>query len=454
MRKNTDLTQGKPLVQIFLFSLPVLFGSVFQQLYSTVDTAVVGRYAGTAQLAAVGSTGSLSFFILGFVFGLTGGFSILASQARGAKDEQRLRKVIGNTVILSAIIVAIFTPLALLLARPMLTWMGTPADIIDDAVLYISIVFGGYAFTMLYNIMSSLLRAIGDSRTPLYFLILSCLLNVGMDILFVVQFQMGVAGVALATLIAQTISGVLCLIYAWRKYDCFRLKRADLRPDGKLLRRMLALGIPMALQSSLTAAGMLLMQSAINGFGSSYVAGFAASNRVESLLSMVFMAIGVTMATYAGQNVGAQKYDRLFRGVRAATVLIVVYAVLAAVVCLGFGQHLLKIFVDTSAAESADMLDAGMTYLRTLGYFIVLQGVLQVFRSTLQGIGRSIYTLVGGAMECVLRVVVSLTLPPMIGFVGCCLATPAAWISAAIPLVIAYFYEKRKLMQRIKAGAL
>ncbi len=448
MANSRDLTRGPAMRQIMAFSLTLFFGSIFQQLYTTVDTAVVGRYVGAAQLAAVGATGALSFFILGFVFGLTGGFSILASQAYGAGDAALLRRVIGNAALLSGAIILIFTPLSLLLAGPLLRMMGTPADILPDAVLYISIVFGGYGCTMLYNVMAALLRAMGDTRTPLAFLILASLLNIGLDLLFVVALNWGVAGVAAATLIAQLISGLLCLLYAHRRYEVFRLTKTDLRPDRALLGGMLRLGIPMALQSSLTAVGMVVMQSAINGFGSHVVASYTAAQRVEHLTSMLAFTLGSTTATFVGQNYGAKQYERMFHGIRLTVLLATVYAVGSALLCFGAGPRILSIFIDTAAPEAGEILDAGMTYLRCFACFLWPYNALMVFRSALQGMGRSIYTLLGGIMECIMRIAVSLTLPAVLGYLGCCLAGPAAWVGAMVPLLIAYAYEKRRLLRR------
>ncbi len=452
MRNRRDLTQGNAFAQIMSFSLTLFCGSIFQQMYSTVDTAVVGRYVGTDQLAAVGATGSLSFFILGFVFGLTGGYSILASHAYGAKDMDRVRKVIGNTIVLSVIIILIFTPLALILTRPMLQLMDTPDNIMDDAALYISIVFGGYACTMLYNVMASLLRAFGDTRTPLFFLILSSIINIVLDIAFVVLLHWDVAGVAIATLIAQLVSGGLCVVYATRKYEVFRLKIVDVKPDWQIIKDMLRLGIPMALQSSLTAVGMVVMQASINDFGSNIIASYTAAHKVEALVGMLAMTLGTTAATFVGQNYGAKNYDRMFKGVRINVILATVYAVVSALICFLAGRQILMIFVDVSEPGAEEILDAGMTYLKTFSVFLWPYNALMVFRSALQGMGRSIYTMVGGTMECIMRIAVCLTLPAVLGYLGCCLAGPAAWVGAMIPLLIAYFYEKNKLLRTVSGN--
>lgn len=403
---------------------------------------------GPDQLAAVGATGSLSFFVLGFTFGLTGGYGIMVSQAFGAGDYVKMRKVVANAIVLSLMILVIFIPTSLFLAGPILRLMKTPDNIMQDAALYISIILGGTGCTMLYNVMSALLRAIGDTRTPLFFLILSSMLNIGLDLLFMVTFRWGVAGAALATILSQVVSGVLCMIYARKKYDVFRVGRAEMRPDGETIRQLLGLGIPMAFQSSLTAAGMLIMQASINSFGSVIIASYTISHKVEILVSMLALSLSTTVSTFVGQNFGAQKYDRMFRGVRIATAISSFYAAVSAAICFFAGVAILGLFLPEGAQDAPAVIEAGMLYLRTFACFLIPYNWLIVFRSALQGMGRSIYTLVGGSMECVIRILISTTLPGIIGYLGCCLAGPAAWIGAIIPLLVAYFYEKRKIIRK------
>lgn len=449
MSKETgrNMTSGNIFQHVILFSLPLFFGNIFQQMYSTVDTAIVGRVMGSEQLAAVGATGSLSFFILGFVFGLTSGYGVLVSQAYGAGDSQKVKKVIGNAFVLSLFLVVVLTAVALSLVRPVLTVMQTPDSIFRDSVTYISIILGGMCCTMLYNVISSLLRAIGDSRTALYFLIVSSFLNIALDVLMMVGFRWGVAGAALATILSQAVSGFLCVIYARTKYALFRISKEDMKLDWGIIRQLLKLGVPMAFQSSITAAGMLIMQTSINKLGAVYVASFTVANKVEALVSMLAFSLGPTVATFVGQNFGAKNHDRMFAGVRTVVALAIGYALISAAISLAGGEWILSLFMSKEEENVAAVLQGGMTYLKVFAVSLIPYNLLFVFRSALQGMGKSIYTLVGGIMECVMRILVSSTLPPVLGFLGCCLAGPAAWVGAAVPLILAYFYEKKKILK-------
>lgn len=450
MARNVDLTQGKPLKLIFLYTIPVFLGSIFQQFYSMVDTAVVGRFVSIDALAAVGASGSLMFFILGFVFGLTSGFSVLVAQRVGAKDEEGLRKVLANTILLCIMITVLFTGLSIALVRPLLHLISTPENIFEQTLLYIVIIFAGTPFSMLYNMVASTLRAMGDSKTPLYFLILSSFLNIVLDLVLILVFKMGVAGAALATILSQAIAGFASLRYALNHYEVMRLKRSELRADWPLIWTMLKLGIPMALQSSITAFGMMVMQGALNALGSLSIAAYTAATKVEQLVCMFTGSLSVTMATYAGQNLGAKDIGRIRRGTRDGLILGFLSAGVSSVLCLFAGRFAMGLFVDMNAPQAVEMLDTGMIYLRIYAIFTIPFNILFLFRSILQGIGKSIYTLLGGIMEMVMRVLVSYTLPALIGFMGICLAGPAAWVGADIPLVIAFIYEMHKLNKQYK----
>ncbi|MBO4406377.1 MAG: MATE family efflux transporter [Clostridia bacterium] len=442
--KATDLTNGRPLKLIFLYSLPIIVGNIFQTFYSAADTAIVGRFAGLERLAAVGATGSLSFFIFGFLYGLTGGFSITIAQRRGAKDWDGLRKAEAHAVMLTAALVLLVTAISVPLARPMLRLMNTPEDIMSLSVSYLSIIFAGTVFSATYNLTASILRAVGDSRTPLYFLIFSSLLNSGLDIHFIVPLKMDVAGAAIATILSQGVSGFLCVIYAFRRYPELRLRKSDFRIDRGMISTMLRLGLPMALQSSITAAGMIILQSALNGFGSTTVAGYTAANKVESFVTMPGFALSTSMANFAGQNVGAKKYGRVRTGVRCGCWIILVWATISSLFCLYLAMPVMRLFVTGDPVSVWKTLEAGQTFLTILAWFFLPFNALFIFRSTLQGIGKSIYTLIGGIIEMVMRVAVAFLLPGVLGFAGVCLAGPAAWIGADIVLIIAYFHEIRK----------
>ncbi len=383
--KATDLTNGNPLKLIFLYSLPIILGNIFQTFYSAADT-----------------------------------------------------------VMLTAGLVILVTAVSIPLARPMLRLMNTPEDIMSLSVSYLSIIFAGTAFSATYNLVASILRAVGDSRTPLYFLIFSSLLNIGLDILFIVPLQMDVAGAAIATILSQGVSGLLCVVYAFKRYPELRLRKSDFRLDRKLIGAMLRLGLPMALQSSITAAGMIILQSALNGFGSTTVAGYTAANKVESFVTMPGFALSTAMANFAGQNFGAKKYGRVRAGIRCGCGIILVWSTVSAIFCLFLAMPVMRLFVTGDPVSVWKTLQAGQTFLTILAWFFLPFNALFIFRSTLQGIGKSIYTLIGGTIEMVMRVAVAFFLPGVLGFAGVCLAGPAAWIGADIVLIIAYFREIRK----------
>lgn len=451
--KATDLTKGSPLKLILFYTIPLVLGNIFQTLYNAADTAIVGRFAGLEKLAAVGVTGSLSFFIFGFLYGLTGGFSIIIAQRRGAGDWVGLRRALAHSIMLTAVLVAAVTLIAVPLTRPMLALMNTPEDILDSAASYLVIIFWGTAFSAVYNLAASTLRAIGDSRSPLLFLIISSILNIILDIVFIVPLKMDVMGAALATIISQGVSGVLCVVFAWRNFPELRLSASDFKPDWPLFGEMFRLGLPMALQSSITAAGMIILQVALNGFGSATIAGYTAAGKVESFVSMPGFALSTTMATFAGQNVGAGQYRRVRQGVQCGCMLALIWSVISSLFCGLLGVPVLKLFVTGDAAALAETLNAGRIYLNVLACFFIPFNALFIFRSTLQGIGKSIYTLVGGTIELVMRVLVAFVMPGLLGFLGVCFAGPAAWIGADIPLIIAYFYEMKKFDKLEKTRA-
>ena len=311
-----DLTTGSPARLIIGFSLPLLAGNLFQQFYSMADTIVVGRSIGVDALAAVGSTGAISFLVLGFVIGLTGGFSVVVAQKFGAGDEREVRRAVAMSVYLSVLLTIVLTAVSVLCTRPLLNFMQTPANIYDDAYAYIVVIFAGTGAIIFYNLLSGVLRALGDSRTPLYFLILSSVINVALDLVFILVFGMGVAGAAYATVAAQVLSGLLCLLYMAKKFPILRFHKSDWAWNGRLVVHHLRLGLPMAFQFSVTAIGVMILQGAINGFGSSVVAGYTAASKVEQLTTQPMMTFGITMATYGGQNLGAGRLDRIRQGTR------------------------------------------------------------------------------------------------------------------------------------------
>lgn len=444
---TNDMTKGSPLKIFILFSIPLLIGNIFQQLYSMVDTIIVGKCIGVEALAAVGATGAMSFLIIGFLIGLTGGFAVIAAQRYGAKDMDGLRHSVGTSIILCVFTTVVLTTISILTTKPLLRAMNTPDNIMADAKEYIMIIYIGIACTMFYNMIACILRAIGDSRTPLYFLIVSSILNIVLDLVFILNFKMGVAGAAWATVISQGVSGVLCFIYTKRKYEILKLSRKDFRYNSKFAWKHWALGLPMALQFSVTAIGVIVLQGALNLFGSTKIAAYTAACKVEQLVTQPAGTFGVTMANYAGQNLGAGRIDRVKEGVRKCSIITLIFAVGAAVILLVFGKPLTMLFIDSKQLMSIqnEVLSSAQTYLTIIAIFLPVLNMLFVYRNALQGVGRSLMPFMAGVFELIARTICAFTLPAVFGFAGICLAGPIAWFAAAIPLGIAYHIVIKKV---------
>ena len=431
-----DMTTGNPVKLILYFSIPLLIGNIFQQFYSMVDTIIVGRFLGVNSLAALGATGAMMFLIIGFATGLTSGFSVIVAQFFGANDINGLKKSVATSIILSIVSTIVITIISMLSIHPLLSLMNTPADIMYEAKSYISIIFAGTAATVFYNMISSILRALGDSKTPLYFLILSSILNVILDLVFILNFSMGVAGAAYATVISQGVAGLLCLLYAIKKYEILRLKKQHFKMDKVLIYKNLKIGLPMAFQFSITAIGVMVLQSSINAFGSVIVAAHTAASKVEQVVMQPAITFGVTMATYSAQNLGAGKIDRIKEGVKKCSMISLIVSIISGVVVVLFGDSFTRLFIN--GAES-DVIRYSQQYLNTVSVFFTVLGLLFIYRNTLQGIGDAFVPMMAGAAELIARVVVAFTLPMLIGYAGICFASPIAWIAATIPLGIAYF---------------
>ena len=447
-----DMTSGSPTRLILRFTIPLIFGNLFQQFYSMVDTIIVGRFLGTGPLAAVGSTGSINFLILGFCTGICAGFTIPVSQSYGAKDFQDLKRFVGNILWLASGFTLVITVLTVALCRPILQWMDTPADILDDAYSYIVVIFLGIPTIVLYNVLASLLRALGDSKTPLYFLILTSVLNVGLDLLFVVPFQMGVFGAALATDLSQALSGVISFLYLCRNFEVLSIKGEEARLDRKACLRLTGIGLPMGLQCSITAIGSVIMQWAVNVLGSTAVAAVTAASKTANLLTVPLESVGTAMATYAGQNLGAARMDRVRKGVRSALLIACVYA-LVSLVLLHFGNvTVMGLFLDTGSER--EIVRMGQEYLFWNSVFFIPLGALIVWRYTIQGLGYSTLAMLAGVAEMTARTLVAILLVPLLGYFGAELANPAAWIAACLFLYPAYKWTCRQLDNRLLAARL
>lgn len=433
-----DMTKGTPWKIILLFSIPIFLGNLFQQFYSMVDTMIVGRYVSVEALSAVGSTGSINFLILGFAMGITSGFAVITAQRFGAGNEEEVRRSVAHCIILCVIFTIVLTVGSVLLTKPLLKIMNTPENIFHDAYVYIVILFGGMFAPIYYNMISSIIRALGDAKTPLYFLIISSLLNIFMDYYSIVYLNMGVVGAALATVLAQFISAVLCTIYCYYKFPILRLHKSDFIFDPFFARIHLNVGIPMALQFSITAIGTVVLQGALNVFGSDYIAAFTAASKVEGLVAQSFLALGVTMANYCGQNRGAHEYARIKKGVKIAVIMVLVCSLLSILINVYGGQFFMSLFMEGESDKIKEILGHGQVYLNTVAIFYPALAVLFIYRNSLQGMGESFIPLIGGVGELLARLIVAITLPNMIGFLGICLASPFAWIAADIPLIWKY----------------
>ena len=440
-----DLTRGRPLGLVLSFMLPLLFGLLFQQFYSMVDTVVVGKFLGVEALAGVGSTGSVNFLVLGLCNGVCAGFAIPVAQKFGQRDDEGLRRFVGNMIWLTALIALVVTAVTMGMCRRILARMQTPQETFRYAFDYIFIIFLGIPATMLYNLLSGIIRSLGDSKTPLLFLILSSLLNVALDVLFIVSFHMGVAGAAWATLLSQLISGLLCLGYISKKFPLLRLSREDLRLRREYVRRLLAMGLPMGLQYSITAIGSILLQTAVNGLGAVAMAAVTAGSKVNLLCCCAFDAVGTTAATFAGQNLGAGKPERVHQGVLACTLLGVIYSLGILVAAWLWGDIPIRLFLDSKdAATAAAIVPMSRRFLLTCIAFYVPLLFVNLLRFTIQGLGFSQLAVVAGVFEMVARGVFGLCLVPWLGFNAICFANPAAWVMADIFLFPAYFHCIKK----------
>ena len=437
-----DMTHGSPMKLIFGFWFPVLLGNLFQQVYNLVDSVIVGRFVGVNAFAGVSATGSLNFLIIGFLLGMCSGCAIPVAQSFGEGDPHAMRKYFANAIYLCGGLSVAMSVATVLLTPAILRWTGTPADIFDEAYHYIVYIFGGMSAIMLYNLSSGVLRAVGNTRTPLYFLVLSCAVNVVLDLLFVVVFKMGVTGASLATVAAQLLSGVLCTWVIFKRYDVLRIRGEEWKVDAACLKRLSGMGLPMGMQFSITAVGSLIMQTAVNGLGSAAVAAIGAGSKIYSLFCCPFDAIGATIATWCGQNLGARRIDRVRQGVRLSMGIMSVYAVIA----LGFvklwGAPLISLFITGAQAE---IVSKALQYLDMVVLFFIPLLTIFVLRNALQGLGFSRIAMFAGLFELVGRAFVAFMLVKPYGFSGAIMANPAAWIMADVLLIPAYLSAVRRL---------
>lgn len=436
-----DMTEGSPTRRIVEFFFPLLFGLLFQQVYNMVDTIVVGKFLGVTALAGVGSTGSLSFLVLGFCIGVCNGFAIPVAQKFGERDYPGLKRFVVNAIMLAVAFSLVMTAVVCSLCSPLLGWMNTPADIVDDAFAYIFVIFLGIPVVFIYNVLFSIIRSLGDSRTPVIYLVICSLLNVALDLLFILAFGMGVEGAAWATVISQAVSSLLCVNYI-RHCDLLILTRRDWKIDKTCIKRLIGMGVPTGLQYSITAIGSIVLQASVNLLGSSYVASVAAGSKVSQLFCCPFDALGSTMATYGGQNVGAGKLERIGKGLKSCSAIGIVYSLAAFGALSMYGGNLSQMFMD--ARETQVIANAALFLTVNSAAYIPLAFV-NIVRFLIQGLGFTRQAVFAGVLEMVARVIVGVVMVPAFGYIAVCAASPAAWVAADLFLFPAYGWAMRQL---------
>jgi len=441
-----DLTVGSPMKLILGFMIPLFFGIIFQQLYNMADTAVVGKFLGTNALAGVGSTGSINFLILGFCMGICSGFAIPVSQKFGEQDYDGMRRYVGNIVWLTIIFAIVITLLASTLCRKILIIMDTPEAVFDYAYNYIFIIFLGIPVTFLYNILSGVIRALGDSKSPVYFLVIASVLNIVLDIAFIVGLKLGVRGAALATVVSQFVSGALCFVYITRRFDILKLKKDDLKLRWGYVKSLLWMGIPMGLQFSITAIGSTVLQVSVNALGEQCVAAMTSAFKVQILMVSPFDAMSSTIATFAGQNIGAGKLKRIDTGLKDCSILGIGYSIFAAVVLYFFADKIVLIFLDASETAIIDMASQFL-FINSLLYIPL--AFVNILRLLIQGLGYSKLAVFAGVFEMIARTIVAVFFVPKYGFTAVCFANPTAWVLADAFLLPAYLHVRKILHDRV-----
>ena len=440
-----DMTVGSPLRQITKFALPLILGYILQQMYLVIDAAIVGRWIGVEALAAVGTSSSIMFLVMGFCNGACAGFAIPVAQSFGAKDYHKMRIYVANAVRISAVIATVVTLLSLMFCHRILQLVNTPTDIFHDAYIFLMLQFAAIPLTFGFNLFSGQIRALGNSRQPFYFLITSAIANILLDVVLILGCRMGVAGAGIATWLSQALSVALCIWYI-RKHMQLLIPHGEERQfDNKRTSILLNNGVPMGLQFSITGIGIIMLQSANNALGTTCVAAFTASMRIKYLFTCVFENIGVAMATYCGQNLGARKMERITRGVKDAICLMLVYFVFTFIVIYPFADWMMRLFVDSGEAE---VVSRAAQFMRIANYFYPALGLLTILRYSIQGLGFSNLSMLSGVMEMIARCGVSLWLVPALAWTGVCLGDPVAWCMADVFLIPAFIWVQHRLKKQ------
>lgn len=444
------MTTGSPGKMIFNFTMPIFIGNIFQQFYNMADTVIVGKFVGNAALAAVGACGTLAFLIIGFLQGVTAGFTVVTAQHYGAGNMKAMKKSVASGAVLTLIVSVILTVLSMVSMSKVLHLMNTPSDMYGEAYGYIMVLCGGIIAQALYNYLASVLRALGDSKRPLYFLVIAALLNIVLDLVFIIIFRLGAAGAAYATVIAQGISGILCLFYIGKMVPALHLHKEDWEMDGSLIGWQLKIGLPMAFQYSITAIGTIVVQSCLNILGSTAAAGFAAASKIEQVFSQAYVALGTTMATYCAQNMGAGKYTRIRKGFKNATLMGFAYAIVTGVIIFFGGKYMTVFFVSENLDQIMGYVDI---YLRCVSVSFLPLVIVNLYRNGIQGMGYGLLPMTAGIAELIGRSGAALIASHFGSYMGICLASPAAWVLAGTLLIVMYFkIMKGKKDRKIQTG--
>lgn len=445
--RTKDMTEGSPLKLILSFSIPLLMGNIFQQMYNLVDTIIVGKYLGLNALSSVGATGSIMFLIIGFCLGTCSGIAIPVAQRFGAKKYGEMRSFVMNGAYLAVFLAAVMTTLTLLLGRWILLMMKTPEDIFQGSYMYMMIIFAGIPCTFLYNTVAGIIRSLGDSKTPFYFLLLSTVLNIVLDVVFIVVVKMGVGGAALATILAQLVSGILSLIYMIKKYEVLHLQPGERKLDIQKIKQLMGMGIPMGLQYSITAIGTVMMQSAINSLGTIYVAAYTAAGKIKQFAICPYDGFANASATFCSQNLGAKKIDRIYQGLKSSIGVSILYSIAIGAVLVTVGGKIALIFVDSSEVE---VLKLVQQYLTCIGFFYVMLAVLNNVRMSIQGLGYSGLSMWAGLAELVARGAMALFVIPVFGYTAVCFTDQAAWVAATIVVLVLFRYVMKQIRQQLQ----
>ena len=442
MQKN--MTMGNPFLLLTGFVLPIFVGNLFQQLYLMSDTLIVSRLLGVDALAAVGAVSPFSFMVVGFAQGLTMGFTAILSQRFGAGDHEGMRKVYAMSTLLSVLISFLLSIVFTFLSRPMLKLVNTPDNILDMAVEYISIIYIFLIFQVLYNLYAGVLRSLGDSKSPLVFMIISAITNIILDIIAIAVFHMGVGGAALATVFSQGLSAILSFIYIKKKFTILTPSKEEKKYDRSLSKVLLKVGLPGAFQYSITAISCILVQASLNNFGSDSVAAYSVANKIENMVTQFYPALGIGISTFAGQNLGAGKLKRVRKGFRVSVYLNIAYSIFALIICQSFASPMSKLFIDSNTSSPV-VIEESILYVTTMSLFFIPLGFIFIFRTGCQGLGSGKIPMISAIIELVARTCTAFSLPYFFGFLGICYSNAVSWISAGFILPIVYLAFMKKL---------